>query len=68
MTMETGQMTRFASLLIHYYLVTPAPGIRPDVAPDGGYSEEPHCPAGTRLFQRWTRRPDGDLAAGWHIS
>ncbi len=66
-TMETGQMARFGGLLIHYYLVMPAPQFRAGIPADRVRlcAEQAWQPAGARLSQRWARQPDGTLEAKW---
>jgi hypothetical protein len=64
MATEVWPIARFSNMLIHYYFVPPYPTFGP-----GAAAAVPRqtlgrtCPA--RLRQRWSRQPDGSLAAVW---
>jgi len=59
---ETNRMVQFSRPLIHFYLVPPTSRL---LASDSRLPPEQFAARPSRLTQRWTRRPDGTLAARW---
>jgi hypothetical protein len=69
MEFKSHNITRFSGQLIHFYFVPPTMQLWAGSPDDSGLSPEHRAetPAvrPVRLMQRWTRNPDGTLAACW---
>jgi hypothetical protein len=69
MELKTHNITRFSQQLIHFYFVPPTtqlwvvPTDESQLSPEQGAETPAVRPS--RLMQRWTRNPDGTLAACW---
>lgn len=64
-------MARCGGLLNHYYLVSPGMMFRAEMDDSRGRAYLPAVASTgkrTKLVQRWTRQPDGPLAAGWETT